>query len=269
MFRQRIFRERPRDNLDTPGFYRAMNDWYRTPLGESLLQSEQALLERTLPRRFGYHLLQIGCADISMFRDSPIGHKFSISHDRHSSPNAGVIASGEAIPLQNESVDLVLLHHALDYTANQHQLLREVSRVLIAGGHIVTVGFNPISSWGVRSRFPGRKKSPWHGRLLSTLRLTDWLKLLDFHVESIRYGAYSLPINSPGVIRYSGVLDKLATRLNWPTGGVYMISARKQALPLTPIQTSWREFASAHVGLPIAENITRVSRHLTASNEEP
>lgn len=259
-----------RDNLDSPGFYSTMQRWYETPLGERLLQSEQALLEHCLPRRFGYHLLQIGCSNLSLGNSSPIGHKFSISHavDKGESADAGIIARGEAIPLASESVDLVLLHHALDYSAYQHQLLREVSRVLIAGGHVVILGFNPISSWGIRTRFPGRKKAPWHGRLLSTPRVTDWLKLLDFQVEQVRYGAYSLPINSPGVIRYSGLLDKLASRLNWPTGGVYMISARKQVLPLTPIQTSWREFASAHVGLPIAENITRVSRDMAASNEE-
>jgi SAM-dependent methyltransferase len=258
-----------RDNLDTPGFYKAMHSWYQTPLGERLLQSESALLEHCLPRRFGYHLLQIGCADVSMFKSSPIGHKFSITHDRGEQPGtSGIVARGEAIPLTSESVDMVLLHHALDYSSYQHQLLREVSRVLIAGGHVVILGFNPISSWGIRTRFPGRKKSPWHGRLLSTLRVTDWLKLLDFQVEQVRYGAYSLPINSPGVIRYSGLLDKLASRLNWPTGGIYMISARKQVLPLTPIQTSWREFTNTHVGLPIAENITRVSRDMAASNEE-
>lgn len=261
-----------RDNLDTPGFSRAMHNWFQTPLGERLLDCEQSLLEHCLPRRFGYHLLQIGCADLPMFRSSPIGHKFSITHNgdnNRESPFSGIVAKGEAIPLTSESVDLVLLHHALDYSAYQHQLLREVSRVLIAGGHIVIIGFNPISSWGIRTRFPGRKKTPWQGRLLSTLRVTDWLKLLDFQVEQVRYGAYCLPINSPGVIRYSGLLDKLATRLNWPTGGIFMISARKQVLPLTPIQTSWREFASAHVGLPIAENITRVSRDLqTASNED-
>lgn len=283
-----------RDNLDTPGFYTAMDRWYRSPLGERLLQSEQALLEHCLPRRFGYHLLQIGCANLPLAKSSPIGHKFFISHtadgsfsaegsfptegslsgDRPGTPAtgtpSGIVAKGEAIPLASESVDLVLLHHALDYSSFQHQLLREVSRVLIAGGHIVIIGFNPISSWGIRTRLPGRKKAPWQGKLLSTLRITDWLKLLDFQVEQVRYGAYSLPINSPGVIRYSGMLDKLAARLNWPTGGIYMISARKQVLPLTPIQTSWREFAGAHVGLPIAENITRVSRELqAASNEEP
>lgn len=257
-----------RENLDSPGFYNAMSQWYRTPLGERLLDAELALLEHCLPRRFGYHLLQIGCANLPMYENSPIGHKFSITHNTDSAGH-GIVAGGEAIPLTSASVDLVLLHHALDFTSHQHQLLREVSRVLIAGGHVVILGFNPISSWGIRTRLPGRKKHPWQGMLLSTLRVTDWLKLLEFQVEQIRYGAYSLPVNSPRVIRYSGLLDKFASRLNWPTGGVYMISAKKQVAPLTPIQTSWRDFASANVGLPIAENITRVSRELlVASNEE-
>lgn len=264
----KVFWKSHRDTLDTPGFYEAMSHWYRTPLGERLLAAEKQLLDDCLPRRFGYHLLQIGCANLPMYDSSPIGHKFSITHNDDTTGH-GMVAKGEAIPLASESVDLVLLHHALDFTSYQHQLLREVSRVLIAGGHIVILGFNPLSSWGVRTRTPGHKKHPWQGRLLSTLRLSDWLKLLDFQVEQVRHGAYYLPINSPRVIRYSGVLDALATRLNWPTGGVYMISGRKQVLPLTPIQTSWREFASANIGLPIAENITRVSREfLAASNED-
>jgi len=257
-----------RENLDSPGFYSSMSSWYETPLGERLLASESSLLDEYLSRRFGYHLLQIGCTNVAMFDNSPIGHKFSITHD-HTDKDHGIVAKGEAIPLASESVDLVLLHHALDFSSSQHQLLREVSRILIAGGCIVIIGFNPFSSWGIRTRFPGQKKHPWQGRLLSANRITDWLKLLEFQVEQVRYGAYSLPINSPGVIKYSGLLDNIATKLNWPSGGVYMISAKKQVLPLTPIQTSWRDMASSHVGLPIAENITRVSRDLQiASNEE-
>jgi len=265
---KKLFAKRQRENLDTPGFSGAMSDWYASPLGQHLLKSETDLLEDCLSRRFGYHLLQIGCANIPMYSSSPIGHKFSITRE-NSQKEPGIVARGEAIPLASETVDLVLLHHALDFSKYQHQLLREVSRILIAGGCIVIVGFNPYSSWGIRTGLPGTKKHPWQGRLLSTNRITDWLKLLDFQVEQVRYGAYSLPVNSPGVIKYSGLLDKLATRLNWPTGGIYMISAKKQVLPLTPIQTSWRDIANSHVGLPIAENITRVSRDLqAASNEE-
>ena len=245
-----------------------MSDWYQTPLGERLLSAEQGMLDECLSRRFGYHLLQISCANIPMYRNSPVGHKFSLTHNMETQGH-GLVARGEAIPLASDSVDVVLLHHALDFTSHQHQLLREVSRVLIAGGHIIIVGFNPLSSWGLRTRLPGRKKHPWQGRLLSTLRLSDWLKLLDFQIDQVRYGAYYLPVNSPRVIRYSGIPDGFATRLNWPTGGFYLISARKQVLPLTPIQSSWREFASANVGLPIAENITPASRDLlAASNEE-
>jgi len=245
-----------------------MSSWYETPLGQKLLSVENQLLTESLSRRFGYHLLQIGCANMPMFEPSPIGHKFSITHGNPTDDHC-IVAKGEAIPIASESIDLVLLHHALDYSCYQHRLLREVSRVLIAGGCVVIIGFNPISSWGIRSRMPGRKSHPWQGKLLSTLRITDWLKLLDFQVEQARHGAYTLPVNSPAMIRYSSVFEKLATRINWPTGGVYMISARKQVTPLTPIQTSWRDFASANVGLPVAENIRQVSRDLlNASNEE-
>ena len=108
---------------------------------------------------FGYHLLQIGCANFPMYENSPVGHKFSITHNDNLAGH-GIAARGEAIPLTSESVDVVLLHHALDYSSFQHQLLREVSRVLIAGGHIVIVGFNPVSSWGLRTRFPGGKSPP-------------------------------------------------------------------------------------------------------------
>jgi len=265
---KKFFANRPRDSLETPGFCGAMQKWYETALGQYLLDDEKDLLEDCLPRRFGYHLLQIGCSNLDMTGSSPIGHKITVIREP-GKEESGIVARGEALPLANDSVDLVLLHHSLDFAEYQHQLLREVSRVLIAGGCVVVLGFNPYSIWGIRTRMPGRKKSPWQGRLLSTSRVKDWLKLLDFQVEQVRYAAYALPINSPAVIRYSGLLESAAKRVNWPTGGVYMISAKKQVLPLTPIQTPWRYIASTHVGLPIAENITRVSRELNAaSNEE-
>ena len=53
----KVFWKSSRENLDNPGFYDAMSQWYETPLGERLLKAELSLLDRCLPRRFGYHLL--------------------------------------------------------------------------------------------------------------------------------------------------------------------------------------------------------------------
>jgi SAM-dependent methyltransferase len=256
----------------TPESYGEMNRWFQSALGQHLLATERAMVEPMLTRRFGYHLLQLGCADLLMHDKSPMGHKFSFRPFLAAETCHTAIAPAEAIPLASESVDLVLLHHALDFSGHQHHLLREVARVLIAGGHIVIVGFNPLSSWGLRNRLQrlgGSRQAPWHASLLGTLRLTDWLKLLDFQVEQIRYGVYSLPVNSESVIRYSGLLDGLATRLNWPSGGIYAISARKQVLPLTPVQSHWRKLPVHGLGLPLPEKVSQASREwLPASNED-
>ena len=233
-----------------------MTEWLQTPLGENLLQAEISLLENMINRRFGYHLLQLSCADITMFDDSPIGHKFSLTPSTKVK-NGGLVAQAEAIPLAGESVDMVVLHHALDYSEHPHQLLREADRVLIAGGHLLIIGFNPFSTWGVRHKFGRRAgKSPWQSNLLSSMRLSDWLKLLDFKIEQVHYGLYSLPINSSKFIRYSSFLGKLAQRLNWPTGGIYVISAKKQALPMTPIREPWKAIPRKAKGLALGDNVS-------------
>ncbi len=236
-----------------------MTSWFKTPLGKVLLAQEKRLLEGLLARRFGYHLLQLGCSDIPMYDSSPINHKFSLALDVHNKQHMAV-ASTDAIPLSTNSIDLVLLHHALDYSDNQHQLLREASRILIAGGHMLIVGFNPLSTWGIRNRMQRRQGcSPWNAHQLTALRVTDWLKLLEFQIESIHYGLYCLPFNKPRLIRYSAFGGKLAGRMNWPTGAVYVISAKKQVAPLTPIHTEWRRFP-VPVGIPAAENIRGASK---------
>ena len=253
------------------GAYHDMNTWFRTPLGEKLLAAERRIVDGMLSRRFGYHLLQLGCAELLLHDSSPMGHKFSFCSYQEPDTRHSAIARGQEIPLASESVDLVLLHHALDFSDQQHQLLREVSRILIAGGHVVIVGFNPISSWGIRNKLLGwkQRKAPWHASLLSTLRLTDWLKLLDFQVDQIKYGCYTLPVNSPTVIRYSSFLESLADRLNWPTGGIYTIVARKQVIPITPIQLQRRHLHLHGLGMPIPDKISRASRNMReASNEE-
>ena len=48
-------------------------------------------------------------------------------------------------------------------------------------------------------------------------------------------------------------METVASRLNWPTGGFYIIHARKQVIPLTPVQRMWRKLPMPAMGLPLAE----------------
>ena len=252
--------------------YQSLSHWYQSPLGQHLLGREQALANDILGRRFGYHLLQLGCADLQLHQQSPMGHKFAFTPFAQAVEGFQAVAEPDAIPLTSNSVDCVLLHHALDYALDQHQLLREATRVLIAGGHMIIVGFNPLSTWGLRRKLQfGERQAPWHARMLGTLRVCDWLKLLEFHVDEIRYAEYALPINAPAVIRYSSWMEGLASKLNWPTGGIYVIAARKQVLPLIPISQRRRRKSLAPLTIPLTETRSGKAADLpvAASQEHP
>ncbi len=67
----------------------------------------------------------------------------------------------------NDNIDVVLLHHLLDYVDSPQDVLREAARVVLPMGHLVIVGFHPVSSWGLWrqvARFRGR--APWTGRFI-------------------------------------------------------------------------------------------------------
>ena len=100
--------------------------WYRTPLGRRVVAEERQLLEAHLPGLFGYTLLQIGGASLfNGYPCSPINQKIVIGGE------GGVRGLPEALPIQSDSVDLVILPHAIELSNDPHQLLREVERVLI------------------------------------------------------------------------------------------------------------------------------------------
>lgn len=249
--------------------WQSLTEWYAGPLGQHLLGREQSLLDSMLERRFGYHLLQLGCADLELHQQSPMGHRFAFAPFPQASPRCQAVADTGAIPLATASVDCVVLHHALDYAADQHQLLREVARVLIPGGDIIIVGFNPLSSWGLRNKLlPGKRPVPWHARMLGRVRLCDWLKLLEFQVDEIRYAEYALPIESPAAIRYSGWMEMLASRFNWPTGAIYAIAARKQVLPLIPVQQRRRRMPMPTLVLPVAQSSSGKSAQVPSAARE-
>lgn len=86
----------------TPQAYAEMTAWYGSPLGQHLLAAERQLVDQMLARRFGYHLLQLGCADLQLHEQSPMGHKFSFRpwlSDAAAASGHAAIADMEAIPL--------------------------------------------------------------------------------------------------------------------------------------------------------------------------
>ncbi len=232
--------------------YREMADWLHTPLGEALLASEKRMLEPLLARVFGYHILQLGCSNQSLLDDSPVGHKILFVPTLQAGSEAPV-ANNEVLPLMNESVDAVLVHHALDFTPDSYRLLREAARVVIPGGKLLIVGFNPLSTWGVRKLFRWKNSLPWHARFISSLRVSDWLKLLDFKIDKVEHCGYMLPLNHTRVVNSATRFESIARRFSPPTGAVYLIVACKQVMPVTPVMPRWPRIPRPVIVRPVGE----------------
>ena len=59
-----------------------------------------------------------------------------------------VRAAPDFLPIESNSIDLVLLPHILEFSANPHQILREVHRVLVPEGHDDRLRLQPAQPVG-------------------------------------------------------------------------------------------------------------------------
>jgi SAM-dependent methyltransferase len=225
-----------------------LRQWYRSFLGRTLLEMEKAHLDSILANLFGYHLLQVGIiADEDLLSSSRIKQCAILDRDVH------VIAldnhlkqkafSGlpEALPIASDSLDVLVLPHALEFSKDPHQMLREADRTLIPEGHLVILGFNPWSFWMLwRISLGWRGFPPWCGRFRGLARLKDWLSLLGFDIMYTHTYFFRPPLKQEKILTKLRFMEKLGSRL-WPVfGGGYTLVAKKRVVTLTPIKPRWR-----------------------------
>ncbi|WP_111640860.1 class I SAM-dependent methyltransferase [Marinimicrobium alkaliphilum] len=222
-----------------------LDAWLQTPLGQALLKAEQALLAPALRDLFGYHLLQLSISpSLDLSESSRIGHRFALGpRGLNGQSRLAGQADFHALPLPSESVDLVILHHVLDYSPTPHQLLREAERVLIPHGYLVIIGCNPYSSLGLGGRIAQlfSRSAQWRRQSLGPRRMQDWLTLLDLDLVSLERGFYRPPVNNEKFLNHLQWLDRWGKRLHLPGGGFYQVVARKDVCAMTPLRPAWRD----------------------------
>jgi SAM-dependent methyltransferase len=228
-----------------------LESWFESDVGKELQRQEKNLIDQHLESLFGYHLLQVGVSrHICLFENSKIGHRFILS-PKKGGASVGIIDE-EQLPIATEAVDVVLLHHVLEYTQRPHQLLNEAARLVVPSGHLLIIGFNPYSFIGLWSLFGQyRGKTVWNNRLLSLSRVADWLTLLNFSVQSAHYGFYKLPINKLCLRKHPSWWQKIVNFLQLPFGGCYVLLAKKEVSTLTPIKPKWHR--NSHAIIPMME----------------
>ncbi len=214
----------------------SLRGWFNTPLGRTVLNDEQKLINHALAdyRGPGKHLLKLSAIPERLPLKTISG--YTLQCHRGSRTQYGysqvldAIGDFHQLPVANESQDIVLLHHLLEFVENPHKVLREVERVIAPHGKVVICVINPFSLLALRGLLGRLKRSPiWQNHFLSINRLHDWLSLLGFEVDEVAYGFHRLPVNRPTFF-----LDHGGASPRLPMGGIYVLSATKYRAPLTP-----------------------------------
>lgn len=218
--------------------------WFYGKLGHSVLVTDRIRVSRMLPDLFGYHILQVGgLADAHLLDSSRINHKINTAQAGNTDAEIypDLFCKSDSLPIASESMDVVLLSHLLEFADNPHQILRETERVLIGEGHVIIVGFNPWSLWGLwRLLLAWRGRPPWSGHFIGLPRLRDWLTLLDFEIIKTERFYFRPPLENTAIMQKLQFMEQLGEYC-WPfLGGVYILVAKKRVISLTPIKLQWQ-----------------------------
>ncbi len=255
------------------------------PVASRLLLWEQQQADELLADVFGYHAVQLGWRQLQALRSNRMPHRWLAQAEFEGSlgpmapldlpvtpaemtpePDAlprPALAHGawvgepdlwldsRAWPWQADSLDLVVLPHTLERSADPHACLREVERVLIPEGQVLITGLNPMSLWGRQG-----------SSLIAYRRLRDWLRLLGFEVQVSRFWGWTPALGSERWMQRLSWMDAVGQRWCPILGGVYLLMATKRVHGGRLIDgRRWRTVRSpAAATAPVARSDTLIGR---------
>lgn len=133
------------------------------------------------------------------------------------------------LPLPDAAVDRVLLVHSLEMSRDAIALLREVWRVLAAGGQLLAVIPNRRGVWARMDNNPFG-----HGRPYSRSQVTQLLREAWFTPVAWSEALYVPPIARGWFLRSAVAWERTGATISAPFAGVHIVEANKQVYRAIP-----------------------------------
>jgi SAM-dependent methyltransferase len=246
---KQVYRKGPSDAAKQE---QAMSAWYRTDLGQRLIDAEKKLVARAISGRFASMIAQLdsGYHD-ALFEKRLFGSGILVSQLENRALCPVVRAEPENLPFEPESLDMVLMHHTLDICDDPYQVVREGAMALKPGGLLIVLGFNPYSIWGLRALLQGRhgRANIWSSRFIRSGRVEDWMHLLNFELERHERHVFTLPYIRPRWLTQNRFFSKLQESILPFSGSVYLLVGYKQVLgKISPSPNAFKGFLDNPIG---------------------
>jgi SAM-dependent methyltransferase len=160
-------------------------------------------------------------------------------------PNRVTLVEESELPLADYSIDRVVLVHSIEFSEELRPLLKEVWRVLAAGGRLLAIVPNRRGIWARIDRTPFGQGHPYTPGQLSRL-----LREEGFTPERNAAALFVPPTHSRLLLRAAPVLERLGERWFATFAGVAMVEASKQIYATTP-QPRRQRVRTRQVYIPI------------------
>jgi SAM-dependent methyltransferase len=144
-------------------------------------------------------------------------------------PTLAALVDELELPLADAAVDRVLLVHALEMAQDPGALLREVWRVLAAGGRVLAVVPNRRGLWARIDTTPFG-----HGRPYSRSQITQLLRDTWFTPVGWSEALYMPPVARGWFIGSAVAWERAGATISAPFAGVHIVEATKQVYRAVP-----------------------------------
>lgn len=188
------------------------------------------MLQVALKKHFGYYLLLAGNTDLSQVETSPVNHHFALRQKKRIGFD-GVVSDYTAMPFDSDSLDVIVLTHALSHCAEPKVVLKEMNRVLRHDGTLIITGFNPIRALARKMWQHQARSHDADGKMQSLAMLEFFLNKSGFELmQKKRFG----------MLPYSGktarTIDAIGLKFMRCFACGYLLVVQKRTIRLTPLR---------------------------------
>lgn len=182
--------------------YDLLQRWLtKTPLGREILHKERLFYVENVKTSFGLYSLQIGLNEINMLQGNKIVNHYSLPTD--------IIANTSFLPFKDDSIDLIIMPHYIEYINNPNETLQEIYRILSPNGKVILTTFNANSWLGIRKHKIAALKNMYFQNLP---KFKDLIIENKFHIEAGKFFSYCPPSRSAKSLKNFSWMNKFGDR---------------------------------------------------------
>lgn len=212
-------------------------NWFSTMPGSLLLSQEKIILDRLLKASRGDIFLQIGSLHNKDLKNFGWFKTKCIVRPCHLSfiDEPCIQANLHQLPIEPNSIDVVLVMHQLEIADQPEAVLAEIFRVLKPNGRVIITCFNKLSLWQAIKFFQPKNFFPWNSTFYSIGKVKRWLTRQDFKVTHTSSTEFRLPMKSERLADKLFFLEVLGQFCCSNAGAAFIMSAYKKVEGVTPL----------------------------------